>query len=182
MPDAMTPAALEGSESPRMGEERRTHDLKCWPEPFAALRRGDKPYEIRVNDRDYRVGDLLRLREVALFHGYAGPYTGEVEERVVTYMTRGGEWGLPADLCVLGLATPEVRSLRAALAERERDTARLDYMATADWAEVGAYCANLADPNVPEGDPRVLRHAIDELRAPTLSARSSLSPTEDTDR
>lgn len=40
-----------------------THDLKTWPEYHAQLRARTKTFEIRVNDRDYRVGDTLRLRE-----------------------------------------------------------------------------------------------------------------------
>jgi hypothetical protein len=98
----------------RGGGGMRIHDLKCWPEPFAAVRDGSKTYELRVNDRDYRVGDVLRLREwdprvVAQPEGWcerARGYTGEVEERTVTYMTPGGAWGLPDDLCVLALSTP----------------------------------------------------------------------------
>jgi hypothetical protein len=77
----------------------RVHHLKTWPEPFAAVRRRDKPYEIRVNDRDYAVGDLLHLQECVPPVGY----TGEDIWVQVTYMTRGGEWGLPDSLCVMGL-------------------------------------------------------------------------------
>lgn len=41
----------------------RTHDLKIWPEHFAAVVSGDKTFEVRVNDRDYQVGDVLHLQE-----------------------------------------------------------------------------------------------------------------------
>jgi hypothetical protein len=42
---------------------RMTHELKCWPGNFEATVRGDKHHEIRVNDRDFQVGDLVILRE-----------------------------------------------------------------------------------------------------------------------
>jgi len=39
------------------------HILKCWPGPFAAVLDGSKRFEYRVDDRGYRVGDILHLRE-----------------------------------------------------------------------------------------------------------------------
>lgn len=79
------------------------HDLKTWPEFFQEVKAGRKTYEIRENDRDFHVGDLLRLHEyIAERH----VYTGDVIEKVITYMTGGGNWGLPSNLCVLALGAP----------------------------------------------------------------------------
>ena len=41
------------------------HDLKLSAEFFDASERGDKPFEVRLNDRGYAVGDTLRMREVS---------------------------------------------------------------------------------------------------------------------
>lgn len=39
------------------------HDLKCWPQYFWSVVRGEKPFEIRKNDRNFKVGDYLGLQE-----------------------------------------------------------------------------------------------------------------------
>ena len=40
----------------------RFHSLKCWPKYYAALIDGDKRDEVRLNDRHYKVGDVLVLQ------------------------------------------------------------------------------------------------------------------------
>ena len=42
---------------------RITHELKTWPEFFEQTRNGRKKFELRRNDRDFRVGDQLLLKE-----------------------------------------------------------------------------------------------------------------------
>lgn len=62
----------------------KTHELKSHPHFFEALKRGDKNFEIRRNDRNYQRGDMLTIR------GYDptfGLMLGEPALRfVVTYM------------------------------------------------------------------------------------------------
>lgn len=41
----------------------RIHDLKCWPPFFGQIQERLKTAEVRKNDRDYRVDDVLLLRE-----------------------------------------------------------------------------------------------------------------------
>ena len=59
----------------------KTHDLKIRPEFFAPVRQGVKTAEVRMNDRDYMVGDLLILNE---FNGTQ--YTGKIVIRQVTHV------------------------------------------------------------------------------------------------
>ena len=79
------------------------HNLKIWPEPFAAVRAGEKPYEIRVNDRGYKFGDELNLQE---WNPNTAAYSGQSCLVKVVHITYGGEapiGQLPANLCVMGI-------------------------------------------------------------------------------
>ena len=40
------------------------HELKCLKEFFEEIIVGDKRFEVRKNDRDYKVGDYLAINEV----------------------------------------------------------------------------------------------------------------------
>lgn len=42
---------------------KTTHTLKIIPEYFIPLERGIKNFEIRYNDRNYQVGDVIEFRE-----------------------------------------------------------------------------------------------------------------------
>ncbi len=60
----------------------RVHHLKILPEYFEAVVSGDKCFEIRKNDRGYKVGDILRLNEYE-----DGKYTGNFHVAEITYIT-----------------------------------------------------------------------------------------------
>lgn len=77
-----------------MSNEKQQHDLKCWPEFFQAVKRGDKGFEVRVNDRDYQVGHILNLQEFNPndLHGI-GDYTGDSCKCLVTYILSGNTFG-----------------------------------------------------------------------------------------
>jgi Domain of unknown function (DUF3850) len=60
------------------------HKLKTWPLYFSAVRGGWKPFEIRKDDRDYKVGDVLILQ---CYDPATQTYNGEEEARLVTYIT-----------------------------------------------------------------------------------------------
>lgn len=80
----------------------RTHELKAWPDPFDAVLRGDKRYEVRPDDRAFAVGDTLHLRE---WCPPEGPYTGREAHVEVTYLTRGA-FGVPPGLVVMSVTEP----------------------------------------------------------------------------
>jgi hypothetical protein len=86
--------------------ELREHELKCWPEFFQALVTGEKTFELRKDDRGYRYGDVLWLREwrrERIVDGVGiGNYTGREMRRTVTYVLSG--FGLQPDFVCLGLA------------------------------------------------------------------------------
>jgi ASC-1-like (ASCH) protein len=58
------------------------HRLKTWPVCFADVKHGAKTFEIRKNDRDFKVGDFLILEE---FYPETGSFTGERIKVLVTY-------------------------------------------------------------------------------------------------
>ena len=76
-----------------------THELKILPQWFADVNSGKKDFEIRRNDRDFKIGDLLRLKEYE-----RGKYTGKEVIRKIKYIYKGdGTYGLSEDYCILGL-------------------------------------------------------------------------------
>jgi Domain of unknown function (DUF3850) len=94
------------------------HDLKIWPEYFDDVVDGTKAFEIRKNDRDYKVGDELLLREWVPpkpFETKGARYTGRQTRKRVTYVLQGigsvgviePARGLSVGYVVLGLAQPE---------------------------------------------------------------------------
>ena len=50
------------------------HRLKTWPVFFADTEVGAKRFEIRKNDRDFHVGDFLRLEEYDPQKGYTDDF------------------------------------------------------------------------------------------------------------
>lgn len=88
-----------------------THDLKCWPEFFAAIQRGDKTFDVRKNDRNFQLFDLLRLQEYQPGSGEPCTddltgYTGRVAIVHVTYILHGAKdspTGLPEGVCVMAI-------------------------------------------------------------------------------
>lgn len=71
----------------------KIHELITHPLPFQAMKEGKKNFELRFNDRSYRVGDQLLLKEYTptnywdlLDPSNLSEYTGEILHREVTYI------------------------------------------------------------------------------------------------
>lgn len=60
------------------------HQLKTWPEYFQAAWVGDKPFEIRKNDRDFKERDELTLQE---YDPKDAEYTGREIHGMIRYLT-----------------------------------------------------------------------------------------------
>jgi hypothetical protein len=76
------------------------HRLKTWSEYFVGLLDGVKGFEIRKDDRNFAVGDVLILEE---YNPDRQEYTGRKLSRRVTYKLPGGKFGLSPEFCVLSL-------------------------------------------------------------------------------
>jgi len=59
------------------------HELKCWPEYFQEIYYNKKRFEIRKNDRNYQVGDLLLLKE---YNQKTNEYSGRWSQHEIKYI------------------------------------------------------------------------------------------------
>jgi len=81
----------------------KTHELKTWPMYFQMVRKHQKLFEVRKNDRGFKTGDTLNLRE------WDGEYTGWSISAMVSCMFGSDEIeplateSLRSGYCVLGL-------------------------------------------------------------------------------
>lgn len=78
-----------------------THELKTWPPYFDAVLYGEKPFEVRRDDRGFAVGDVLWLRE---WDPATKEYTRRECRVAVTYVLRDYVPAVGDGYAVLGLA------------------------------------------------------------------------------
>jgi hypothetical protein len=75
------------------------HKLKTLPEYFWEVWKENKTFELRKHDRDYKVGDTLRLME----WNYV-KYTGRECNRTIKYILRDCEkYGLKKGFVILAI-------------------------------------------------------------------------------
>ena len=67
----------------KLNPDTRKHYLKTDPEYFQAVKKRKKRFEMRFNDRNYQVGEILVLQE---FDRNVGNYTGSPDlTLLITY-------------------------------------------------------------------------------------------------
>lgn len=85
------------------------HTLKTDSEVFQAVMDERKNFEIRRDDRDFKVGDRVELRETEFTGeemnlGEPLAYTGRTLGATINYILRGPIYGLSAGWCILDIA------------------------------------------------------------------------------
>lgn len=85
-------ATLPSEREPR---GQQTHEVKLGTEFFEAVSSNKKSFELRKNDRDYRVGDLLEMKEYA-----NGEKTGREVTKYISYILEDYT-GLMEGYCIL---------------------------------------------------------------------------------
>lgn len=78
--------------------DQKVHELKILPKYFQQVLMDDKKFELRKNDRDFHVGDMIRLRSYA-----DGEYTGgDIMVKITYILSDCPEYGLKDGYCILG--------------------------------------------------------------------------------
>lgn len=77
-----------------------THKLKIWLEYYEEVFKGYKTFELRKNDRDFKKGDILILKE---WDNCKKEYTGRLLIRSVLYIIEGGKLGLEIGYVIMSI-------------------------------------------------------------------------------
>jgi len=76
------------------------HELKTYDKYFDDIVNGNKTFEVRENDRDFKVGDILILCE---YLPVKNVHTGRQVAREIKYILKGGRFGIKKGYVVMGL-------------------------------------------------------------------------------
>lgn len=85
-----------------------THHLKAWRETFEPILSGDRTFDLRLDDRAFKVGHLIEFQE---WDPIAKRYTGRKITKTIAYMlyglseiiARDPRWGLKQHYVILSL-------------------------------------------------------------------------------
>lgn len=83
-----------------MEEENKIHEIKIWPEYYERVINKQKTFEVRKNDRDYQVGDILKMR---LYYPQTKETVGSYILSQITYLLNGGQFGIKKGYCIMSI-------------------------------------------------------------------------------
>ena len=86
------------------------HELKTHPQFFSMIVAGTKTFEVRKDDRDFKLGDELLLKEYTPMGFYGdgvndGKYSGRILHRRIDYILKGGQFGIEKGYAVLAISS-----------------------------------------------------------------------------
>ena len=92
----------------------KLHELKIRHDYLIDVSLGIKTFELRKNDRDYQVGDLIRFIDISV--GYTNndiePYIDENTLYRITYVLKNVEkYGLDKDYCILAIKKLDIKEM-----------------------------------------------------------------------
>lgn len=105
------------------------HELKIWPEFFNAVLDGSKKFEIRKNDRNFKVGDKIVLKE---WDPKKESYTGRSLAKWISFIVPGGNFGLEKDFCVMS-----IKSFKKCVIKGGEQDSKCEF-----WEPSNTNCAN----------------------------------------
>jgi hypothetical protein len=84
----------------------KKHELKTWPDFFEAMVSGKKRFEVRKNDRDFQIGDILILKEWIPTGEF---FTGREAYFYVDYILDAPKFGVRDGFVVMSLRPRTIR-------------------------------------------------------------------------
>ena len=121
------------------------HKIKIKKKYYDAVLSGEKTFEIRKNDRDYQVGDIIHFVPIADDCNMIIPHNPN--EYKITYVFHGGEYGLEKGYCVFGIA-PTIEAVPVVHAEwhsvyTNNSCAKVGFCSNCGYQkEVDNFCGN----------------------------------------
>lgn len=88
----------------------KIHELKCWPRYFIDTSLGLKNFELRKNDRDFHINDILVLYE---WNNETSLYTGRYLLARIDYILEDTpcNFGLVEGYCIMKITLMELKEV-----------------------------------------------------------------------
>lgn len=79
------------------------HTVKITKQYFVKLLSKEKTFELRKNDRNYKVGDVIILKEIDYYDLKLSFNRGREVKAEITYILKGPVYGLEAGYCIMAI-------------------------------------------------------------------------------